>query len=208
MIEQSIKNLRKAAQVSTSKSSDKVWCAIAGNEEAINEVIYEARTMSDHVEILHREHSSFKDDYIEKKFDFIMLYGESDNIRDLSNLSKEDGCAYIQVAPFYTEHEKNLMLFVGEEDHVHDFFNDLEKNHIEIKIILEDKTTGFIETDVVFAINLPKIIKDIIDPLFKMTDIILSTLLISADEKDEPRLKKLANKNKIYSIKFNDMMEE
>lgn len=208
MIEQNIQDLRKAAKVSTSRSSDKIWCAIAGNEEGIDDLIYEAHSLGDRVKIVHREHTSFRDSYIEKKFDFIMLYGDQGSIRELSSISKDRGCAYIQIAPYYAENEENLMLFVSEEERIVKFVADLEKNNIDTKLILKDNTTGFIDTDVVLTINLPKIIKTIVDPLFKMADIVLTTMLLSINEKDEEKIKKIANLDKIYSIKFDDIMEE
>lgn len=89
MIESKIKVLRKAAQVSTAQSSDRLWCVIAGNEEMVNSVAYEAITSRDLVKILFREHVTIKDSFLRKRFDLIMLYGESNKIRDLSLICKE-----------------------------------------------------------------------------------------------------------------------
>ena len=45
-----------------------------------------------------------------------MLYGETNKIRDLSSISKENGGAYLKIAPYYVKEESNLMLIVGPED--------------------------------------------------------------------------------------------
>ena len=56
MIENKIKTLRQAAKVSTMQDSDKIWCVIAGNEEMVNNIAYEAIINKERVKILFREH--------------------------------------------------------------------------------------------------------------------------------------------------------
>ena len=103
MIENKIKILRRAAKVSTIQDSDEIWCVIAGNEEMVNNVAYAAIMDKDRVEILYREHVITKESFVTKKFDFIMLYGDINKIRDLSLICKENGGAYLKIAPYYVE---------------------------------------------------------------------------------------------------------
>ncbi len=208
MIESKIKVLRKAAQVSTAQDSDKIWCVIAGNEEMVNNVAYAAISAKERVKILFREHVNLKESFIRKKFDFIMLQGDSNIIRDLSLICKENGGAYLKIAPYYVKTESNLILLVAPDNAIKKFAGDAEKDNIKFSFILEDKTTGFIETDVSITNHLPKLLRDVVDPLFKLTDMVLSTILISTDEQYINQIKKVANSNQIFVVEFKEIIEE
>ena len=148
MIENKIKTLRQAAKVSTMQESDEIWCVIAGNEEMVNNIAYAAITDKERVKILCREHITSKESFVTKKFDFIMLHGDINKIRDLSLMCKDNGGAYLKIAPYYVLNEPNLMLTVGPENAIKKFMGDCEKARIKLTYLIEDKTTGFIETDV------------------------------------------------------------
>jgi hypothetical protein len=208
MIENKIKTLRKAAKVSTIEDSDKIWCVIAGNDDVINNVAYDAILDKERVKILYREHISMKESFITKKFDFIMLYGDSDKIRDLSLISKENGGAYLKIAPYYVENESDLILAIGPEISIKKLLGEAEKNNLKLSIILEDKTTGFIETDIYITNWLPTFVRSITDPLFKITDVALSTVLISTEEEYMEKIKEIANLNQIFVIRFKDILKE
>lgn len=208
MIENKIKTLRKAAKVSTMQDSDEIWCVIAGNEEMVNSIAYEAILDKERVKILCREHITSRESFVTKKFDFIMLHGKTDKIRDLSLISKENGGAYLKIAPYYVGTEHNLMLIVGPEDNIKKFLGDLEKSTAKASFLLEDKTTGFIESDVYITRWMPKFVRDIADPLFKMADVALSTVLISTEEEYIEKIKEIAKSNKIFVIRFKDILKE
>ena len=61
---------------------------------------------------------------------------------------------------------------------------DGEKRNLNFKFLLEDQTTGFIETDVSLTNKMPSLIKKPSTHCLKVADVALSTVLISADEKD------------------------
>ena len=208
MIENKIKTLRQAAKVSTVQDSDKIWCVIAGNEDMVNTIAYEAILNKDRVKILFREHITSRESFVTKKFDFIMLYGETSKIRDLSLISKENGGAYLKIAPYYVEEESNIMLAVGPEDSIKKFLGDVEKSTITASFLLEDKTTGFIESDVYITLWMPQFVRNIADPLFKMADVALSTILISTEEEYTAEIKEIAKNDKIFVIRFKDIMKE
>ncbi len=208
MIESKIKVLRKAAQVSTTQSSDKIWCVIAGNEEMVNNVAYSAISSKERVKILFREHVNLKESFVRKKFDFIMLYGDTDKIRELSLICKENGGAYLKIAPYYVKNESNLLLLVAPDNAIKKFAGDAEKGQIPFSFILEDTTTGFIETDVYLTDHLPQIVRDIVDPLFKMSDVVLSTILLSVEEENIQKIKEVAESNKVFVVEFNEIIEE
>ncbi len=208
MIESKIKVLRKAAQVSTTQSSDNIWCVIAGNEEMVNNVAYSAISSKDRVKILFREHVDLKESFVRKKFDFIMVYGDTDKIRELSLICKENGGAYLKIAPYYVKNEPNLLLLAGPDNAIKKFAGDAEKGQIEFSFILEDTTTGFIETDVYLTDHLPQIIRDVVDPLFKMTDVGLSTILISVEKENIEKINEVAKSNKVFVVEFNKILEE
>ncbi|SCM58054.1 putative protein {ECO:0000313/EMBL:BAM70182,1} [Methanothermobacter wolfeii] len=209
MIESKIKVLRKAAKVSTTQSSDKLWAVIAGNEDMVNSVAYESIASKDLVKILFREHVTIRDSFVRKRFDFIMVYGDSNKIRDLSLICKDNGGAFIKIAPYYVENEPNLVLLVAPEDAMKKFAGEAEKNSIGFSFILEDRTTGFIETDVYLTEKLSGFIRNIVDPLFKVTDVVLVTLLISVHERDDVRrICEIASRNNIFAVDFKDIVEE
>jgi hypothetical protein len=208
MIENKIKTLRKAAKVTTMQDSDEIWCVIAGNEEMVNNIAYEAILNKERVKILCREHITSRESFVTQKFDFIMLHGETDKIRDLSLVAKENGGAYLKIAPYYVGEEPNPMLIVGPEDHIKKFLGDVEKSTAKASFLLEDKTTGFIESDVYITRWLPKFARDIADPLFKMADVALSTVLISTEEEYIEEIKKIAKSNKIFLIRFKEILKE
>lgn len=209
MIEDKIQVLRQAAKVSTEQSSDKLWCVIAGNEELVNSIAYAAIASKDRVKILFREHVVLKESYVHKKFDFIMLYGVSSKIKELSYICKDKGGAYIQIAPYYVTDEPNLMLLVAPDDAIKKFVGDVERVGSQFSILLEDQTTGFIETDLKVTMKLPSLVSDMIAPLFNMSDVVLSTVLISAEkEKDVKNIKEIAKSNKIFVIDFKDITKE
>jgi hypothetical protein len=208
MIENKIKILRKAAEVSTVQDSDYIWCVIAGNEDMVNNVAYSAIMDKDRVKVLCREHVTTRESFVTKKFDFIMLHGETSKIRELSMICKENGGAYLKIAPYYVKDEGNLLLTVGPENSIKKFVGDCEKSMVKLSFLIEDQTTGFIETDVYITNILPRFIRNTIDPLFKMADVALSTVLISAEDENVQKIKDIAKSNKIFLIEFNKILKK
>ncbi|MDR2545004.1 MAG: hypothetical protein LBD03_05595 [Methanobrevibacter sp.] len=207
MINNKLRDLRQAAKVSSENDSEKLWCAIIGNEELINEVTYSAIASKKRVKVVFREHIVIKESFIRKKFDFILIFGYSENIRELSYISKDKGGAYIRIAPFYVVNEPNLMFLVAQEETIKKFAGDAEKAKTRFSILLEDKTTGFIETDL--SMNfVPNSLKTIISPLFNVSDVVLSTVLISVDyDKDIEKIENIAKSNKIFIKSLKDIKD-
>ncbi|KZX15499.1 hypothetical protein MBCUT_14960 [Methanobrevibacter cuticularis] len=209
MIEDKIQVLRKAAKVSNEQSSERMWCVIAGNKDLVNDIAYAAIASKERVKILFREHVTLEDSYVIKKFDFLMLYGESDKIRDLSYICKDNGGAYIQIAPYYITNEPNLMLLVAPDNVIKQFVGDIERMGSEFSILLEDQTTGFIETDLQINTKLPAFINSMLAPLFNLSDVVLSTILISTGNKEDvEKIQEIATANKIFIIDFKDIIVE
>jgi hypothetical protein len=85
---------------------------------------------------------------------------------------------------------------------------DGEKRHLNYKFLLEDKTTGFIETDVSLTSKMPSLLKKTIDPLFKVADVALSTVLISSEKSDIAGIIELSRRNKLFFIEFDKFLKE
>ena len=68
MIEDKIQILRQAAKVSSEEDVEKVWCVIAGNDKLVNDIVYTAIASKKTVKILFREHISFTEGKINKKW--------------------------------------------------------------------------------------------------------------------------------------------
>jgi hypothetical protein len=123
-------------------------------------------------------------------------------------MCKDNGGAYLKIAPYYVLNEPNLILTVGPENGIKKFMGDCEKARIKLNYLIEDKTTGFIETDVYITNILPEFVRNTIDPLFKMADVALFTVLISTEEELIPKIKEIAKINKIFVIEFNKILKE
>jgi len=207
--EEKIQVLRQAAKVSNEQSSNNLWCVIAGNVELVNNIAYAAIASKDRVKIIFREHIVLKESFVHKKFDCVMLYGDSSKIRELSYICKEKGGAYIQIAPYYVSDEPNLMLLVAPEDAIKKFVGDVERVRSQFSILLEDHTTGFIETDLKVKMWLPSLVANMIAPLFNMSEVVLSTVLISTEKGiDVKNIQKIAKSNKIFVLNFKDIVME
>ena len=91
MIEDNIRVLRQAARVSSNSDYkiEKNWCVIAGNADLVDKIAYKAIASNHRVKILFREHVMLKDGKLDKKFDFIMLYGSSIVIDEFKKLAKQ-----------------------------------------------------------------------------------------------------------------------
>ncbi|MDR0912873.1 MAG: hypothetical protein LBM96_09775 [Methanobrevibacter sp.] len=206
MIKDRIDTLRQAAKVSTEENSDKMWCVIAGNQELINEIVYKSISSHDRVQILFREHIIIKESFTNYKFDFIMLWGETNKLRELTYYSKEHGGSYVKIAPYYVKHESNIMLIVGSDKDVKKFVGNVENLKFDVSILFDDHTTGFIATDMHMGNKLSKMFKTFLEPLFNMNDIVLTTILISVkDESNIDKIKELSKNHKVFVIDFQDI---
>lgn len=214
MIEDNIRALREAARITDDKEDNngssinqppkKLWCVMAGNDKLIDDIAYDAISSRDKVKILFREHVTLEEDKINRKFDFIMLYGEAATIKRLSNDCKDGGGAYIKIPQNYIEEKSNLMILVGPEDTIRKSVAKMERARIQFGILLDDQTTGFIQTDI--NIKLPKFLKNTFNPLFNVSEVVLKTILISVDEdKDVIKVSDIATSDKIFVIDFKDI---
>lgn len=212
MIEDNIQVLRQAARISSTdnkNNDDKVWCLIAGNVELVDDIAYKAIASKKSVKILFREHVVLKEDKVQKKFDFIMLYGNSLKIHEFKNFSREHGGAFIQITSQYLEDESNLMILVAPHDTIKHTVSEIEKSKISFSILLESQTTGFIEIDLNPDLKVPGFIKSMLRPFYNVSDVVLSTILISVDEKKNiGKVQSVATSNKVFVIDFKDLKME
>ena len=74
-------------------------------------------------------------------------------------MCKNNGGAYLKIVPYYVLNEPNLILTVGYENTIKKFMGDCEKSRIKLNYLIEDKTTGFIDTDVYITNILPGFIR-------------------------------------------------
>lgn len=186
-----------------------MWSLIAGNDELIDDVAYKAIASKHSVKILFREHVILKENRVNKKFDFIMLNGSSKKISDFKGLCKKRGGAFVQISPYYISEEPNLMMLVAPDDIIRKTVSTIERKKIPFAILLEDQTTGFIEMDLNFSNKMPNFIKSILKPLYNVSDVVLSTLLVSVEDiKDVGKFQRIATSNKIFVIDFKDIVME
>lgn len=211
MIEDKIKVLREAARITSDKEhkEEKSWCVFAGNVELIDEMAYKAIASTHSVKILFREHVILKENKTSKKFDFIMLYGNSRKIQEFKMICNKKGGAFIQISPIHLEQESNLMIWIAPDDIIKKTVTTIERSKIPFAILLESQTTGFIDVELNSNIKLPKFIKSALKPLYSASDVVLSTILISVEkDSDVKKVQSIATSNKIFVIDFNDVKKE
>ncbi|WP_296879632.1 hypothetical protein [uncultured Methanobrevibacter sp.] len=197
MIEDNIRVLRQAAMVTTDDSYkvEKSWCIIAGNADLIDAMAYKAIASNHNVKILFREHVILNEGKLDKKFDFIMLYGNSIIINDFKKDTKQRGGACVSIPPKYLVEEPNLMAFVAPE--------------ISFAIVQESQTTSFINIDISNEVKLPNFIKSALKPFYNANEVVLSTILISVDDDlFVNKVQSIATSNRIFVIDFKDIVTE
>ena len=211
MIEDNIRALRQAAKVSTSGSYEieKTWCIIAGNVSLVDDMAYNAIASNYNVKILFREHVILREGNLDKKFDFIMLYGSTLVLNDFEETVKQRGGAFIRVSRNYLNKEPNLMGLVAPDDVIRSFVSVIEKSKIPFAILKESQTTGFIDVEFSNEVRLPNFIKSILKPFYNANEVVLSTILISVQKDgDVGKVQSIATSNKIFVIDFRDIVTE
>ena len=211
MIEDNIRILRQAARISPNDKQidDDIWCIIAGNVNFIDDIVYKAIAYKNNVKILFREHVVLKEGKINKKFDFIMLYGNSRRIEEFGRISTAKGGAFIKVSHLYLDDNSKLMAFVAPDDTIRDVVRTIEKSRIPFAILQESQTTKFIDVDINDDVKLPGFVKSALKPFFNANEVVLSTILISVEnEGDVGKVQSIATSNKIFVIDFKDIITE
>jgi hypothetical protein len=211
MIEDNIRALRQAAKVSTSGSYEieKTWCIIAGNVSLVDDMAYNAIASNYNVKILFREHVILREGNLDKKFDFIMLYGSTLVLNDFEEAVKQRGGAFIRMSRNYLNKEPNLMGLVAPDDVIRSFVSVIEKSKIPFAILKESQTTGFIDVEFSNEVRLPNFIKSILKPFYNANEVVLSTILISVQKDgDVGKVQSIATSNKIFVIDFRDIVTE
>lgn len=170
-----IQALRQAARLTPDNENqdEKVWCIAAGNVNLIDDIAYKAIASKHSVKILFREHVILTDKRLNKKFDFIMLYGNSAKINQFKRLCNQKGGAFIQVTRHYLTEEPNLMVLVAPDDMIKNLVYVLEKSKVSFAILQESQTTGFIDVDINSNVKLPNFIKSALKPLYNISDVVL-----------------------------------
>ena len=211
MIEDNIRVLRQAARVTSDSDFkvEKTWCVIAGNVDLVDEMAYRAILSNASIKILFREHAILKNGKLDKKFDFLMLYGNSIVINEFREHARQCGGAYVQIPRSYLSNESNLMILVSPDDVLKQTFSRIEKSRIRFKTLQKSQTTSFIDVDINNDVRLPNFIKSALKPFYNANEVVLTTVVISI-EKDEDvgRFQSVATSNKIFVIDFKDIVTE
>ena len=209
MIEDRIKILRRAAQVSSRENNAQVWCIITGNEKLIDDIAYNAITAKDRVQIIFRESIKLLDKYTAKRFDCLMLKGESLKISELRNRCAENGGASIEITQVHIQTVPNLLVLVGDEESMKGFSGETERQKTKVNILAEDHTTSFIKAELNTKIKLPSFLRNTVTPLFDMSDIVLSTILVSVvEEKDIEEVKLISQNFGLFGLDLKKTIQD
>lgn len=211
MIEDNIRVLRQAARVTTDSSYkvEKTWCVIAGNVDLVDEMAYKAILSNSNIKILFREHVIVKDGKLDKKFDFLMLYGNSIIINEFKEYAINGGGAYVQIPRRYLSDESNLMVLVAPDNVLKLALSTIEKSKIPFKILQKSQTTSFIDVDINNDVRLPNFIKSALKPFYNANEVVLTSVVISVErDEDVAGFQSVVTSNKIFVIDFKDIVAE
>ena len=182
---------------------------IAGNVDLIDDMAYKAIASNHKINILFREHVILKEGTFDKKFDFIMLYGNALLFNDFKNETQKRGGAFIQISKTYLEEEPNMMVLVGPDDVIRNTVSTVDKSKIPVSIIKESQTTNFIDIDLSSDVRLPNFIKSALKPFYNANEIVLSAILLSIErDGDVGKVQSIATSNKIFVIDFRGIVTE
>lgn len=209
MIEDRIQILRRAAKVSSRENNEHVWCIIAGNEKLVDDLAYNAITAQDRVQILFRESIKIIDKYTAKRFDCLMLKGESLKISELRNRCSEKGGASIEITKVHIQTMPNLLVIVGPEESMKSFNGETGRQNTEIKILAEDHTSSFIKAELNTKIKVPSFLRNTMTPILDMSDVVLSAILVSVtDEENIEQVKEISQNNSLFGIDLKKTIQD
>ena len=209
MIEDRIQILRRAAKVSARENGEHVWCVIAGNEKLVDDIAYDAITAKDRVQILFRESIKILDKYTSKRFDCIMLKGETLKISDLRNRCNEKGGASVEITNVHIQKVPNLLVIVGPEEYMKSFNGETDRQNTQINILAEDHTSSFIKAELNTRIKFPSFLRNTITPILDMSDVVLSAILVSViDEENIERVKEISQNNSLFGIDLKKTIQD
>ena len=211
MIEDNIRVLRQAAMISSGNGYkvEKDWCIIAGNAELVDDMAYNAIASNHKIKILFREHVILNDGKLDKKFDFIMLYGNSLSLNQYKRDTEKRGGAYVQVSRRHLSKDPNLMVLVAPDNVIRETVSVLEKSRVSLAILQESQTTGFIDVEFNNEVRLPNFIKSALKPFYNANEVVLSAILLSVEkDSDISKVQSIATSNRIFVIDFKDIVTE
>ena len=211
MIEDNIRVLRQAARITSNNDYEieKSWCLIAGNTDLVDKIVYKAIASNHKVKILFREHVMLNEGKLDKKFDFIMIYGNSIHIDEFKKIANQYGGAYIRILRKHLTEEPNLMVFVAPDDVIKKTVSVIERSKVSFAILQDSQTTAFIDVDLSNDVKLPNFVKSALKPFYNANEVVLSTILISVDKEEEiKKVQSIATSNRIFVIDFKDIVTE
>ena len=209
MIEERIQILRRAAKISSRENNEKAWCVIAGNDHLLDDIAYNAITSKDRAEILFRETITLEEKRTVKKFDCIMIKADELKVRELANFSDENGGASIQFTSALLKEKPNLLILIGPENQVKKFAGDCNRAKLSIEYIFEDHTTGFVQTEIKSALKLPNFLRNTFEPILDVSDIVLTTILVSLENDEEiSKTKEISRNNRLFGIDLKNTIKE
>ena len=211
MIEDNIRVLRQAARITSNNDYEieKSWCLIAGNTDLVDKIVYKAIASNHKVKILFREHVMLNEGKLDKKFDFIMIYGNSICIDEFKKIANQYGGAYIRILRKHLTEEPNLMVFVAPDDVIKKTVSVIERSKVSFAILQDSQTTAFIDVDLSNDVKLPNFVKSALKPFYNANEVVLSTILISVDKEEEiKKVQSIATSNRIFVIDFKDIVTE
>lgn len=209
MIEDRIQILRRAAKVSSRENNEHVWCVITGNEKLVDDIAYNAITAKDRVQILFRESIKILDKYTSKRFDCLMLKGETLKISELRNRCNEKGGASIEITNVHIKDVPNLLVIVGPEESMKSFNGETNRQNTKINILAEDHTSSFIKAELNTRFKLPSFLRNTVTPILDMSDVVLSAILVSViDEENIEHVKEISQNNSLFGIDLKKTVQD
>ena len=138
-----------------------------------------------------------------------MVKGESLKISELRNRCNENGGASIEITPVHIQTVPNLLVLIGDEEAMKLFTGETERQDAKINILAEDHTSSFIKAELNTKIKLPSFLRNTVTPLFDMSDIVLSAILVSViEEGNIERVKTISQNHGLFGIDLKKIIQD
>ena len=103
----------------------------------------------------------------------------------------------------------NLLVLIGDEEAMKLFTGETERQEAKINILAEDHTSSFIKAELNTKIKVPSFLRSTVTPLFDMSDIVLSAILVSViDEHNIEKVKEISQNHGLFGIDLKKTIQD
>ena len=98
---------------------------------------------------------------------------------------------------------------IGDEEAMKSFHGETERQDAKINILAEDHTSSFIKAELNTKIKLPSFLRNTVTPLFDMSDIVLSAILVSViEEENIEKVKAISQSHGLFGLDLKKTIQD